>query len=134
MVQIGTSSETTKGETMSLIPTQSQTLARSVKDIIRQNLTSLMRAAKVGYEYIWASPGVAPSDIILALGTDAEAVFSAAQLNIQTIIAACAIAGIDAPTIPSVPSNYTLTFNSDGSANVVIIPPADTLSGGAGAK
>ena len=95
-----------------------QVAANQVLYIIQSQFQQLARSGQQGFNVIWNNPNASPTDIIAALGTSAAAVFQLAGLNIQTVQAAATIGGTTPPSIPSVPAQYVLTFNQDGSATV----------------
>jgi hypothetical protein len=99
--------------------TPAQLAAQQILQIAKMQFQQLSRSGTQGYNLIWNNRSADPEDVIAALGTNAKAVFELAELNIDTINEASEIGGVTAPAIGSVPSEYSLTFNSDGSANVV---------------
>jgi hypothetical protein len=107
--------------------------ANQVRNIVRQQFQQLATSGIQGFNAIWRNPRATPAAVVAALGTDAAAIFQLAGLNIQTVQAAAAIGGVAPPTIPEVPSSYTLTFNSDGSATLTLTPPSSNTSGGSSA-
>ena len=102
--------------------------ANQVQAIIRQQFQQLKNSGLQGYNLIWNNPRATPYQVIAALGTNAAAVFQLANLNIETVTAAANLGGVTPPTLPEVPSQYVLTFNSDGSANLVASDPSSSNS------
>ena len=98
--------------------TPAQKAASQILSIAMQQFQQLARSGNFGYNLIWNNPNASPMEVLAALGTNAKAVFELANLNIQTIEAAAVIGGVTPPVIPSVPSDYSLIFNADGSVTL----------------
>jgi hypothetical protein len=117
---------------MALLSTTTQTPAQAaasqVRAIIKQQYISLAQSGMRGWQTIWKNPAAKPAEVIAALGTDAEAIFSLAQINIFTLEDAANIGGGIAPALPGVPSEYQLLFAEDGSATLV--PATEESSSG----
>jgi hypothetical protein len=118
-------SEQTTGVAMSFLnipaTTPAQTAANQVRAIARQQYQQLAMSGLQGYNLIWRNPKATAAEVVAALETDAEPIFGLAVLNIDTLTSAAAIGGIAAPTVPSVPGNVTLTFDSAGNGTVTDI-------------
>ena len=99
--------------------TPAQLAAQQIIQIAKQQYQQLSRSGLQGYNLIWNNRNADPEDVVAALGTNALAVFQLAQLNMETVVTAAELGGVTPPSIPSVPSNYTINFNEDGSATVV---------------
>jgi hypothetical protein len=107
---------------MALFTNPTTTPAQQAAQQIRQQAKStfmLMNQAGVkGWNLLWKNTQATPADILAALGTDTQAIFTLANLNIATLNTAGSIGGVAALTIPGIPAGYTVTINADGSATV----------------
>jgi hypothetical protein len=104
--------------------TPAQIAARRIRQISKKQYTALGKAGIAGHNLIWNNHNASPQEVLAALGTAAVAAFQLAALNQSTVVSAAAIAGVTPPTIPSVPTGWTVTPNSDGTVSVT--PPAST--------
>jgi hypothetical protein len=101
-----------------LNPTPAQVAAQQVQNLSLSGFRNLQQFGQQGFNLIWNNKNATPQEVIAALGTNAAAVFGLATLNNSTIASAATIGGAPAPTMPSIPAGYTVTFNADGSATV----------------
>jgi hypothetical protein len=101
-----------------LNPSPAQVAAQQVQSLSLAGFRNLQQFGQQGFNLIWNNPSATPQEVFAALGTNAAAVLQLATLNNSTIASAATIGGATAPNMPSIPSGWTVTPNTDGTVTV----------------
>lgn len=106
---------------------------------IQRIKTVMIAEHRNAWQALWNSPGpsglqLSPADVASALGTGALQVFELAQLNVQTLQQASAITGDILPELPTVPPEWQVNPQPDGTVTILPTPTgAVSMSGMRGA-
>ena len=99
----------------------------ATQQIVTNTYTQIQAALLQLWRLAWNNPeGLAPADYFAGLGTDAASLLALATIAGTTLTQASQIAGGGqvTPSLPAVPSSYTITPNADGTVTLAIVPPA----------
>ena len=107
-----------------LNPSAAQIAAQQVQNLSLSGFRSLQQFGQQGFNLIWNNANATPQEVMAALGTNAASVFALAALNNATIASAAGIGGVTPPSMPSIPTGWTITPNNDGT--VTVTPPASS--------
>ncbi len=86
-----------------LNPSPAQVAAQQVQSLSLAGFRNLQQFGQQGFNLIWNNPSATPQEVFAALGTNASA---------------ATIGGATAPNMPSIPSGWTVTPNTDGTVTV----------------
>jgi hypothetical protein len=107
--------------------TPAQVAAQQILHIAKQQYLLLSRNGIQAYNLIWKNRIATPQEVVAALGTNAATVFGLADLYASTVQNAAKLDGSTPPSLPAVPSGYTVTINKDGT--VTLVQPSTTEGG-----
>jgi hypothetical protein len=96
--------------------TPAQQAAAQVQQLTTNLFQQLPRTGIQCYNLIWKNRIATPQEVVAALGTNAQAIFELAELNIETINMAAQIGGSTPPSLPALPAGWSVSFPGDGSA------------------